>query len=565
MNIIIRLKRKHTFAFPLVRFVSGIRKVKSALLELHPTTGSTIKKMSTLLLASLLLLYKSGRKQFTVECLPKSKWMTLNDKRIFLEKNTLITSWLQTLVQELIGKGKDLKPFWTSQTTDYSTRLWLPTGIDSVGLPLTSSNISSRVTGLNSLFSLRRKINRQNKSSLRTSFPSFTSTRVETWEEEGTRSRKIRLYPTKKQVPILKQWMGTNRYVYNQALSAVKTEEDTQYDKYKLRDRFVTHKYRDGTINHNLKEWELNTPKDIRHSGIRDMCGAFKAAITNLKRGNIPRFKMGFRSRKKTSSISIAKTAIKKVKGGVKMYPKYLSEPIRVSKDKAFREVEFKKDCRLSYERGIWFLIVPFTKKGTKLSPLTSDTCALDPGVRSFQTGYSQSEVVDFKPDPILLKKLHEKLDLFRSLRAKKKITGYKYRRRHNKIYSRLTNLVDDLHYKTINYLTSTYEYILLPSFESQELSKKCNSTTSRRLLQLKHYRFKERLKDACKLKANCNVEIVTEEYTTKTCTGCGNIDRHVGSAEIYNCSPCGLRVGRDINGARNILLKTITEKLKPK
>ena len=359
--------------------------------------------------------------------------------------------------------------------------------------------------------------------------------------------------------------MGTNRYVYNQALSAIKTEEDITYDKYKLRDRFVTHKYRDGTINTNIKKWELNTPKDIRNSGIRDMCSAFKSAITNLKKGNISRFKMGFRTRKKSSSFSIAKTAIKKVKGGIKLYPKFLTEPIRVSKDKAFKKVEFDKDCRLSYERNRWFLIVPFNKKGTRITPSTSDTCSLDPGVRSFQTGYSQSQVFDFKPNTDFLKKLHCKLDLFQSLRAKKKISGYKYRRRYNKLYTRLTNLVDDFHYKVIRYLTSTYEYILLPSFESQELSKKCNSTTSRRLLQLKHYQFKERLKDACKLKSNCNVEIVTEEYTTKTCTNCGSINHNVGSAEIYTCSPCGLRIGRDINGARNILLKTITKKLQPK
>lgn len=52
-------------------------------------------------------------------------------------------------------------------------------------------------------------------------------------------------------------WMGTRRYVYNRSLEAVKKGGKINF--YDLRNKFVTSKDND-----NVKEWELNTPKDIR-------------------------------------------------------------------------------------------------------------------------------------------------------------------------------------------------------------------------------------------------------------------------------------------------------------
>jgi putative transposase len=58
----------------------------------------------------------------------------------------------------------------------------------------------------------------------------------------------------------------------------------------------------------------------------------------------------------------------------------------------------------------------------------------------------------------------------------------------------------------------------------------------------------------------NCHLEIVTEEYTSKTCTKCGNIKYDLYGAETYRCSngECNLILDRDINGARNIYIKNI-------
>jgi len=70
---------------------------------------------------------------------------------------------------------------------------------------------------------------------------------------------------------------------------------------------------------------------------------------------------------------------------------------------------------------------------------------------------------------------------------------------------------------------------------------------------------FQQRLIAKSKLKNNCVVKVCTEEYTSKTCGRCGSLNK-VGSKEIFICNKCNLVLDRDVNGARNILIKQITE-----
>jgi len=51
-------------------------------------------------------------------------------------------------------------------------------------------------------------------------------------------------------------------------------------------------------------------------------------------------------------------------------------------------------------------------------------------------------------------------------------------------------------------------------------------------------------------------INIITEEFTSKTCGNCGWLDEKLLNKNIFNCKSCNLKLSRDINGARNILLK---------
>jgi len=377
---------------------------------------------------------------------------------------------------------------------------------------------------------------------------------VGAWEKEGIKSRKIRIYPNKTQQKMMKQWMGTCRYVWNRALDGIKNKGE-KINFQSLRNKYVTSKNNDS-----IHDWEKETPKDIRAGGLRDMEKGFKTALVNLKRGNIDKFSLRFKKKKDDKSLEVPASAIKYEKGVLFIYKTYMREPIRLSKDKKYLlNLEFQHNCRLSCEYGEWYLNVPVKYTVQSKKP-KHGSCALDPGVRKFQTIYSEEMVVKIEVKKDLLRRLHAKLDRLQSLRDKKIIRKIACKRGEKRIKLKLRNLIDDLHWKTIKLLTDNWNTIFLPRFESQELGRKIkNHNTNRTLFSFKHYQFLLRLQDKCRMTEGCNIIICTEEYTSKTCGVCGELN-NVGSNEVFACFNCGLSIDRDVNGARNILIKCINE-----
>ena len=76
-------------------------------------------------------------------------------------------------------------------------------------------------------------------------------------------------------------------------------------------------------------------------------------------------------------------------------------------------------------------------------------------------------------------------------------------------------------------------------------------------MLGMQFYQFQQRLKDKCDVEGTI-LHIVNESYTSVTCGKCGEINKNLGKSKNFKCSQCSLEVDRDINGARNILLKNI-------
>lgn len=87
------------------------------------------------------------------------------------------------------------------------------------------------------------------------------------------------------------------------------------------------------------------------------------------------------------------------------------------------------------------------------------------------------------------------------------------------------------MHNQTANFLTTTFKSIFIPIFETKNMIKKetrnINKGIVKRLLTLSHYKFKEKLKNMCKVRG-INFKIITEEYTSKTCGNCGNYNKNL-------------------------------------
>ena len=78
-------------------------------------------------------------------------------------------------------------------------------------------------------------------------------------------------------------------------------------------------------------------------------------------------------------------------------------------------------------------------------------------------------------------------------------------------------------------------------------------------MLTWSHYAFRQRLHKA-RERPWVTVHLVTEEYSSKTCGVCGCIHRNLGGSKVFKCPACHAVMDRDANGARNILLKWLTE-----
>ena len=174
---------------------------------------------------------------------------------------------------------------------------------------------------------------------------------------------------------------------------------------------------------------------------------------------------------------------------------------------------------------------------------------ALDPGIRKFLVGYDPSgkSVVFGKEAKYLIGKYLDENDRLQSQGKSQK---------HNNLKQR--NLIQEMHWKIVNYLVKNYDVILYPDFRIQQMisGRRLSRRTKRFMTSFMFYQFKEKLKYKCEM-YNKKLIIVDESYTSKTCTNCGILNENKGNEQLL-CSSCGLGVDRDVAGARNIYLKNM-------
>ena len=123
----------------------------------------------------------------------------------------------------------------------------------------------------------------------------------------------------------------------------------------------------------------------------------------------------------------------------------------------------------------------------------------------------------------------------------------------------KIKNLCRELHWKASKYLVSNYDIIILPHFRTAEMlkGKKLSKRTKRQMQAFSFYQFKIKLAYQCK-KYGKHLILVEEDYTSKTCGSCGEINWELKGEKVFQCDSCGITVDRDENGARNILLKNL-------
>ncbi len=323
------------------------------------------------------------------------------------------------------------------------------------------------------------------------------------------------------------------------------------------------------SILNDLPDWASDVPYQIKSIAIRDACQAVSHAKKKYKQtGQIQNVK--FRSRKQPSqSLFIPSSSVNE--NGV--YHTLLGKLYMV-------EVlpESPQDSRLIKENDCYFLSVPFETLKTSFpqrepsftprnasSPeafLGVRVVSCDPGVRTFLTLFSEDCFGWLGHQSIgKIQRLCYHLDelLSRADKARRP-KRRNLRRAANRLRCHIRNLVDELHHKVAKFLVENFEIILLPTFETSEMTKRgrrrLRKKSVRQMLTLSHYRFKKFLHHKAKEYGKIVLD-VCEAYTSKTVSWTGEVIAKLGGRKVIKASD-GTTMDRDLNGARGIFLRAL-------
>ena len=254
-----------------------------------------------------------------------------------------------------------------------------------------------------------------------------------------------------------------------------------------------------------------SVPDQIKRTSVRDAC----RAMQNVKAFNA---ELGFRSRKNPrQSCYIPDDAITQV--GVYrqvLGPLHMAEPVPPD----------NKESRLVKERDKYWLTIPYPAQCDIETPRGDGVVALDPGVRSFLTFFSEADC-GFEADCGKvgyqafgrIQRLCQHLDrlISRTDQEKNRKKRRNMRKAQARMRQKIINLVDELHWQCARWLTSNYRVILLPKFETQSMTRRgerqIQSKTARMMLSFQHYRFKKRLQWKAWQRGSLVLE-VSEAYT---------------------------------------------------
>lgn len=431
-----------------------------------------------------------------------------------------------------------------------------------------------------------------------------TVQKLDTNKQEIIITRKVRFYPTQKQKEYLGKCLSAHRYFYNKTIEEINNRFEKRKQEFsakltcifcdnkKFENSYTCEEHKNKSLPWNLAinfnemrkivvknnsiltdddKWQEEIPHDTRQAAVKNALTSYSSSLTNRIRGNIKNFKLGYMSRKKPTHIFWLDHRAISIKEKKESITVSIFKTKLKSDSELFVKNKYRKQLPLNntsavkvlYDRGAWYLVFSLTET-TQNKCDNLHSIALDPGVRTFQTGYSPNgNIYKFGEEQLnQMKTIHNKIDLLKSISSKAQNrvskTRYHIKRRLYKLEFRLRCIVHNLHNQVGSFLSQNYRYILLPEFGTSGMQQQDTivSTTKRRMNGLAHYQFQMKMVHFCK-KYGSELKIVDESYTSKTCGKCGNIKENLGSACHYKCDTCNYSLDRDIHGARNIWIKT--------
>ena len=363
------------------------------------------------------------------------------------------------------------------------------------------------------------------------------------------RSRKIRIFLTADARAKARKYFGLARYWFNQTVEYLKQPGTVCFSN-------------PGTMYKQLMYWKdyppyaMDCPQRVRLHAVADAVIAVKAAKMKCKAGNGYQ-DVSFRSRKDIKqgfgfdAISLSSGCIFGKKAHRLSFYGY--EPVPQPD---------AEGTRLICESGRFFLIVPVKVSRRQVREPRQSCVALDPGVRTFLTYYSECVHGEIGEQAFQrIARLCYALDKLMSKMSKVKAkVRYRMKKAVARMRWKIKDLIHELHWKSAVFLVTRFDNVLMPTFETKQMTlkttRKLRTKTARSMLTFSFYRFKQILLAAAE-RYGATIHFVNEAYTSKTCSYCGNI-QEIGGRKRFKCKNCQVDIDRDYNGARGIFLSCV-------
>lgn len=382
------------------------------------------------------------------------------------------------------------------------------------------------------------------------------------------KTKRYKINLTDKQSSIIQGWMDECTRIYNYCVTMYNSDSDGfERDYQKLKIIIFNKLYGDG---------KKPCTYDILTDEVRVFCSNLKSCESNLENGNIKFFIMKYRNTYKSQTILIPKKSIN-TNGIFTTILGKLNNKLTFDHNKI-------SDSRLLYDKRKkkYYLLVPTLCEKQKINIPNETVASIDPGEKIPFTIYSLnhcSKIGENIRIPILkyqgkIRQTQKIIDKNVNKNGNKIRNKHHLRKRINKFYCKIKNMVKELHNKTAIYLCKNYKFIILPEFETSKMLGKYSKKNTKKiedkkekakqnklnkrvkfvLQMLSHYKFKQHIIEKCN-EYGCQLIIANESYTTMTCSSCGWMSKKC-TIRIKQCTKCNFRINRDINGSRNIFLK---------
>jgi putative transposase len=530
-----------------------------------------------------------------------------------------ITKLSKIISSDLKAKDKDSEKYWNKYSEIISEKLPYHQ-IDSPVIKQETRSDGSSISWMkDSQYLEAHNMKILTKNLLETQLKSLPATQP-TSVEIDKETKKIRIEPNQVQKELFDKCFNAHRYFYNKAIEEMtniyernKNNKENKIEQYLESSQYHIVVAAVVIKNEDLTEenmWMKEIPICVRNQAVKTAVATKDTVAENFRNGNISHFKLDFLSKKR--SINICFINKKSLTNG-NLFPKILKEfasllcqncldyrnnykddisirdhcNIKSLENKSLSNnckpcvddivhPKCKQQCKFltkSYgdfsiiqEKDENYYACMIVSPTNKILDLKENICALDPGVRTFQTMYSKDSTAEFGYDTaekILC--LYKREDKLKAVLATATLTSKKRRginKKCDKLRTKIKNITDDLHWKIADYLTKNFQVILLPVFNTNQTSSKNDKVTSntatRLLIGLSHHEFQQKLLYKAKQRGR-NVILCKEDFTTKCCGGCGTLNEKIGGKKTFHCENCSLTMDRDIHAARNILIRTLS------